>query len=230
MTNKNFGVLIIEDDFRIADINRQFIEQAKGFHVVARASCAQEALECLSGKAADIDLVLLDAYLPDVQGLELLWEIRRLYRHLEIVMVTAAKEVETIQEALRGGIFDYLIKPVEQERMQQMLQRFCDEHSFMALKQEVSQHELDQALRRSSKPSGDTRRLPKGIDRLTLDRLLEILQQHPGGMTALQLAEASGVSRSTARRYLEYLVAEQQLHAELDYGEVGRPERCYRLI
>lgn len=232
MKNKSFGVLIIEDDFRIADINRQFIEQASGFHVVARAACAREALECLADKAAEIDLVLLDAYLPDVQGLELLWEIRRHYRHLEIVMVTAAKEVETIQEALRGGIFDYLIKPVEQERMQQMLQRFCDEHSFMALKQEVSQDELDQALRRSSnnKLPGETRRLPKGIDRLTLDRLLEILLQHSAGMTALQLAEVSGVSRSTARRYLEYLVAEQQLHAELDYGEVGRPERHYRPV
>lgn len=228
MKNKNFGVLIIEDDFRIADINRQFIELASDFHVVDRASCAREALECLASKATEIDLVLLDAYLPDVQGLELLWEIRRHYRHLEIVMVTAAKEVETIQEALRGGIFDYLIKPVEQERMQQMLLRFSDEHRFMALKQEVSQDELDQALRRSSKLPGDARRLPKGIDRLTLDRLLEILLQHPAGMTALQLAEASGVSRSTARRYLEYLVGEQQLHAELDYGEVGRPERHYR--
>lgn len=235
MTLKTHGVLIIEDDFRIAEINRQFVEQSAGFKVLHEARTKAEALAFLADCADQISLVLLDAYIPDATGLELLWEIRRLYRHIDIVMVTAAKEVDTIQEALRGGVFDYLIKPTQSERMAHMLSRFVQERALLEQKQEMSQEELDMALNRrpvvsepAPAPPG-TGTLPKGIDRLTLDTVVNTMAQTQAPQTAVELAKTIGASRSTARRYLEYLVAQGRACAEQAYGEVGRPERRYRL-
>ena len=233
MNDKTHGVLIIEDDFRIAEINRQFVEQTPGFRVLHEAKTKAEALAFLAEQADRVSLVLLDAYIPDATGLELLWEIRRHYRHIDIVMVTAAKEVDTIQEALRGGVFDYLIKPTQSERMAHMLDRFLKERAWLEQKQEMSQEELDLALNRrpaaaEPAPAGGGS-LPKGIDRLTLDTVLSTMAQAREPQTAVDLAKAIGASRSTARRYLEYLVAQGKACAEQAYGEVGRPERRYRL-
>ncbi|SDM63720.1 two-component system, CitB family, response regulator CitT [Franzmannia pantelleriensis] len=235
MSEPIYGILIVEDDFRIADINRAFIEQSDGFEVVGMAKTGAEALAILEREAASIHLVLLDAYIPDVEGLELLWEMRRRHAHLDIVMITAAKEVETIAEALRGGVFDYLIKPTESERMAQMLRRFREERAALDHKAEMSQEELDRTLGRmranADKPTAAGRTaLPKGIDRLTLGAVVGALSEETGPLTAMQLATRIGASRSTARRYLEFLVSVDVARAELGYGDVGRPERRYRLI
>lgn len=237
MSDGQYGILVVEDDFRIADIHRAFIEQSDGFYVVGMARNGSEAKALMAEHAASIQLILLDAYLPDVEGLELLWAIRRDHVHVDIVMVTAAREVETISEALRGGVFDYLIKPIEAARMTQMLTRFRREREALANRAEMNQDELDHVLARL-KP-GETPRaktqtlsqaLPKGIDRLTLRRVIDSLAGAPDSLTAMQMARIMGASRSTARRYLEFLVAEQAVSAELGYGDVGRPERRYRLL
>lgn len=226
---EQYGVLIIEDDFRVADINRTFIEQAFGFVVRGVAKTGQEALTILESSSSEIDLVLLDAYIPDVEGLDLLWTLRRRWHHVDIVMITAAKEVETIQEALRGGVFDYLIKPTEGARMQQMLVRFREARQAMADRKEMDQAALDETLlRHTGESSRNGRRLPKGIDRLTLDNIRQALQAFDHGATASEVAARIGASRSTARRYLEFLVGESEILAELGYGDVGRPERRYR--
>ncbi|TGG92396.1 response regulator [Natronospirillum operosum] len=228
---QQYGVLIIEDDFRVADINRQFIEQSEGFVVRGLAKTRAEAVDILEASAQQIDLILLDAYIPDVQGMDLMWELRRRWRHLDIVMITAAKEVETIQEAMRGGVFDYLIKPTEGERMRQMLLRFRSAREALSGRSEMDQESLDEALHRGRQAeSVHTDRLPKGIDRLTLDNVRQALESLSASVTAVEVGSAIGVSRSTARRYLEFLVSEQEVTAELGYGEVGRPERRYRRI
>ena len=241
MADGQYGILVVEDDFRIADIHRAFIEQSDGFYVVGMARNGSEAKALMVQHAASIQLILLDAYLPDVEGLELLWAIRRDYVHVDIVMVTAAREVETISEALRGGVFDYLIKPIEAARMTQMLTRFRREREALANRAEMNQDELDHVLARlqpgeparaKSQTQSQARfqALPKGIDRLTLRRVIDALAAAPDSFTAMQMARTMGASRSTARRYLEFLVAEQAVSAELGYGDVGRPERRYRLL
>ncbi|GEN26403.1 transcriptional regulatory protein CitT [Halovibrio variabilis] len=237
MSAVQYGILVVEDDFRIADIHRAFIEQSDGFYVVGMARNASEAKAIMAEHAASIQLILLDAYLPDVEGLELLWAIRRDYVHVDIVMVTAAREVETISEALRGGVFDYLIKPIEAARMTQMLTRFRREREALACQGEMSQDELDHVLARlqpgepsRAKSQARSQALPKGIDRLTLRRVIDGLAAAPDSLTAMQMARTMGASRSTARRYLEFLVAEKAVSAELGYGDVGRPERRYRLL
>ncbi|MFO7647306.1 response regulator [Halomonas campaniensis] len=227
-----YGVLIIEDDFRIAEIHRAFIEQSEGFRVVGMARSAAEARALLARDAERIQLVLLDAYLPDVEGLELLWMLRRDHLHMDVVMVTAAREVDTISEALRGGVFDYLIKPTEASRMAQMLARFRRERTALAAQGEMSQEELDRALARlrpEARPAADSRSLPKGIDRLTLEAVVAAIETAGAALSAMQVARHIGASRSTARRYLEFLVSVQVASAELGYGDVGRPERRYRL-
>ncbi|WFE70163.1 response regulator [Halomonas sp. M1] len=233
MSTAQYGILVVEDDFRIADIHKAFIEQSDGFYVVGMARNGSEAKALMAEHADTIQLILLDAYLPDVEGLELLWAIRRDYMHVDIVMVTAAREVETISEALRGGVFDYLIKPIEVSRMSQMLSRFRREREALANRVEMNQDELDQVLARlqpNEPPRPATRSLPKGVDRLTLRRVVDALAAAQDSLTAMQVARTMGASRSTARRYLEFLVAEQAVNAELGYGDVGRPERRYRLL
>ncbi|WP_422671644.1 response regulator [Billgrantia kenyensis] len=230
---EEYGILIVEDDFRIAEIHRAFIEQSEGFAVVGMARNGAEARDLMARHGSAVHLVLLDAYLPDVEGLELLWALRHDYLHVDIVMVTAAREVDTISEALRGGIFDYLIKPVEATRMTQMLASFRREREALAARSEMSQEELDRVLARL-RPEGTTsasvRSLPKGIDRLTLRTVVAALESAAQPLAAMDVARAMGASRSTARRYLEFLVSVQVVGAELGYGDVGRPERRYRLV
>ncbi|MFG6667714.1 response regulator [Halomonas sp. HNIBRBA4712] len=234
MNDRQYGIVIVEDDFRIADIHKAFIEQSDGFCVLGVARNAAEARALIATCAEAVDLVLLDAYLPDVEGLELLWAIRQRHTRVDIVMITAAREMDTIAEALRGGVFDYLIKPVEAARMTQMLSRFRRERGALAQQGEMSQEELDRVLARQQPdpiaPMTGSSGLPKGIDRLTLDRVIDVLTEKNAAQTAMQVARSLGASRSTARRYLEFMVAEKRVDAELGYGDVGRPERRYRLI
>jgi CitB family two-component system response regulator CitT len=174
-------------------------------------------------------LVFLDVYLPDVEGLSLLWEIRRCYRQLDIVMMTAAKEVDTVEEALRAGVFDFLIKPVQADRLRNMLDRFVNRRRLSSEQRELNQEQLDQALGNLSSPPGFQKRmLPKGVDALSLQTMLEALHKAQAPLTASEFALQTGTSRSTARRYLEYLVGTGDAQVEQVYGEVGRPQRLYR--
>lgn len=234
MAAMQYGILVVEDDFRIADLHAAFIAGIEGFHLVAKARNGEEARALMAEHADAIQLVLLDTYLPDVEGLELLWFLRNHYTQVDIVMLTAAREVETISEALRGGVFDYLIKPVEATRLEQMLNRFREEKQLLATRQEMDQEQLDRLLARThsttaAAATGRRNQLPKGIDPLTLQQVSQVLAAAES-QTAMQVAQQTGMSRSTTRRYLEYLVAEQVAEAMLSYGDVGRPERRYHLL
>lgn len=230
--NPSIHVLIIEDDFRVAGINREFVEQIDGFHVVAIAKTGDEAIDFLQQAAPLPDLVLLDVYIPDRGGLSLFREIRSAYPGIGIIGLSAANDAETIEQLLRGGIFDFLIKPVDFGRFRQSLNRYLEQKTFFASNTQLSQGDIDRLFRQpQGDSSGEASResdLPKGIDPLTLTDVLEVLDRSPApGVNAMETGKAVGVSRSTARRYLEHLVAEGKAKAQLNYGEVGRPERRY---
>lgn len=224
-------VLIVEDDFRVSKVNRQLIEQITGYEVISETRTASETITFLQQAEALPDLVLLDVYIPDSPGLDLFWCLRREYPTIDIMMLTAAKETELVEEALHGGVLDYLIKPVEPERFKESFTRYRSRKILLSSKGELSQEDIDRVLfgteiRHDPAISGDG--LPKGIDRLTLERIENVLNQSTAeGITAVHAGEAAGVSRSTARRYLEYLVLIEQVKAQLHYGDVGRPERTY---
>ncbi|WP_332633389.1 response regulator [Halalkalibacter flavus] len=231
----DFQVLIVEDDFRVAEITRQFVEKVEGFKVIDIVKTGEEARQVLKRLTTLPDLILLDVYIPDVHGLELFWEIRKEYQSIDLIMMTAAKEVSTIEETLRGGIFDYIVKPVEFSRFKQTLDQYYEQRNVLASKESMEQEEIDQltrfSLQNQTSPNMEAfDDLPKGIDRLTLDKIKSIMERNrENGLTAVQVGKEIGASRSTARRYLEYLVSIKELLAEQKYGDVGRPERRYLL-
>ena len=231
--NELLHVFIIEDDFRVADINREITSQVKGLTVSGMAKTGDEAMAFLHGASRLPDLILLDMYIPDRRGLELFWEIRTQFSRVAIIMLTAATDRETISETVRGGISDYLIKPIEFSRFTLALERFRDQWLALGDKDEWEQADIDRLFGISPSARTDLKTdtletLPKGIDQLTLDGVRSFLNDSgPLGINAMEAGKAVGVSRSTARRYLEHLVASSEAKAQLNYGEIGRPERRY---
>ncbi|WP_339279043.1 response regulator [Paenibacillus sp. FSL W8-1187] len=224
-------VLIVEDDVRNAEIHRRFVGKVDGFEAAGVATDGRQALELLD--ILQPDLVLLDLFLPHVDGLELLRRIRAGHPRTGVIMVTAAKELHRVREAIEGGVFDYLLKPVIFDRLQETLLGFRSYRERMAELEAagaLGQSEIDTLLRlrepvvERGRPTG----YPKGIDQLTLDKVSGLLGEEEGPLTAPLLSARLGISRSTARRYLEYLVSAGRLQADLAYGSVGRPERVYR--
>lgn len=230
MTQK-IKVLIIEDDFRIADINRELVEQIDGFQVAAIAKTGNEAIAFLEQADPLPALVFLDVYIPDRAGLDLFREIRHHYPAVDVIMLTAANDAGTIQQALRGGIFDFLVKPVNFERFEQSLLRYREQLAVFTTHEELGQPDIDRLLgqKHVDTPAGTSDlELPKGIDPLTLNDVFHVLLAAAApGVNAMETGKAVGVSRSTARRYLEHLVSTGDAKAQLNYGEIGRPERRY---
>ncbi|MGM7684369.1 response regulator [Bacillus sp. SM2101] len=220
-------VLIVEDDTRIAEINRRFTEKISNFIVCGIATNSEEAYELL--EILHPDLVLLDVYFPGEDGMDLLWYIRRHYRNTDVIMITAAKEAAKVQDAIRGGAIDYIIKPIIFPRFKDTLEK------YKVYKQQIEntimfeQQDVDD-LFRSIRKDDQQQLTPKGIDPLTLTKVLDEVGSYDKGITAEELGQDIGVSRTTARRYLEYLVSVDKVRADLTYGTVGRPERRYFTI
>ncbi|MBG9733512.1 response regulator [Paenibacillus alvei] len=227
-----FSVLIIEDDFRVADIHRHYVEKTTGFAAPYIAKNRKEALDYLESGDAVPDLILLDIYIPDVERMNLLWELRQSCHDADIIIVSAEKDAKAVQEALRAGVFDYIVKPVDEERFSLTLAKYKEYRSMMRSSKEMKQSDIDAlfGLHRVLSSVRADAALPKGIDSITLEKIYCVFtQQVIGGITAVELSSELGISRSTARRYLEYLVSLKRVRTMLIYGTVGRPERRYIL-
>ncbi|MGG1663585.1 DUF977 family protein [Brevibacillus sp. NRS-1366] len=224
-------VLIIEDDVRIAEVNRRFVEKVEGYEVVGIATNAQEARDQL--ELLQPDLALLDISFPDMDGLEFLSLIKKEYTACDVIMLTAAKEVDAVVEAIRHGVFDFITKPLIFARLQQTLRSYQEfRQKVKAWKQEreqISQIEIDELIQGTAAKTTTDNKAVKGIDRITLEKIAGFLMQTQEATTE-QVSKETGISRSTARRYLEYLVARGEAVADLSYGVVGRPERVYKSI
>lgn len=221
-----FSVLIVDDDPKIAEIHRHFTEKVAGFSVCGIADSLEDA-----EKMAELlqpDLILLDLYFPEGLGTEVLWQLRARRQATDVILITAAKELEPLQEAMHGGVFDYILKPVMFPRFAEALQRFSQHRRQLQAGSSLDQQEIDRLLHPYKSSSPGEPALPKGVDPLTLKKVRAVFTQpHPEGFSAEEVSQLIGTSRTTARRYLEYLTAAGQLTAELIYGAVGRPERKY---
>ena len=218
--------LIVEDDKQIAEIQRLFLEKIPGFSVVGIAHSISEAEEVIG--ILKPHLVLLDIYFPEGSGIDLLWKIRSDYRMTDVILITAAKEIRILQEAVRGGVFDYILKPVVFNRFQNTMIKFLEHRQNMSGITTVNQKDVDRLLRPEYKEIFSENDMPKGIDPITLEKVAEVMAQlNTNGINAEKVGEKVGVSRTTARRYLEYLVSNGVVVADLSYGAVGRPERIY---
>ncbi|WP_399424858.1 response regulator [Vibrio campbellii] len=220
-------VMIIEDDIAIAELHHKYLSQLSGLEVVGIATTRMEAemqLEVLKP-----DLLLMDVYLPDGTGLEILNTLRANNQTCDVILITAARDVDTLQQAMRGGVVDYLLKPVMFPRLEAALQKYISQRQQLDVAESLDQNLVDKMLQSSVSAENTPQRLPKGIDGVTLDKIRGLF----GGevmFTADEAGEKIGASRTTARRYLEYLISSGELEADLNYGTVGRPERCYKKV
>ncbi len=219
-------VLIVEDDERVSEIQRLFTEKVKGFSVIGIAHTISGAEEML--KILKPDLVLLDIYFPVGNGIDLLWKIRSEFRSTDVILITAAKEVNILQEAIRGGVFDYILKPIVFNRFQKTMHKFLEYRNRIADIKTIDQKDVDGLLHPANPDVTNDNSMPKGIDAITLEKVIEVMNNlNEEGISAEKVGTLVGVSRTTARRYLEYLVSGGVVCADLSYGTVGRPERIY---
>ena len=217
--------LIVDDDAMTASIHRSYVERVPGFEVVGEAHTGRAALGAV--RELRPDLLLLDIYLPDMSGLEVLRALRDPQQpHLDVIAVTAAKDVTTLRTAIHGGVIHYLVKPFFFDTLRERLEGYAALHGRLERLREPDQHDIDHvfSLLRSHGRHG----LPKGISAPTLETVVEALQRSEDDITAIELAEETGISRGTARRYLEYLALTGAAELSLRYGTAGRPEHRYR--
>lgn len=220
-------VAIAEDDFRVASIHERFLMKIEDVQVVGKTLTGEETLQFLEKE--HVELLLLDIYMQDQLGTDLLPTIRRNYPHLDVIMISAASEKELVETSLRNGVIDYIIKPVTLERFKSTIEYYKKRRRLLSADSEINQDVIDSIFGHAPKTVKPSEGMPKGIDPLTLQKVIDILKTVSGGISAEEMGERMGASRTTARRYLEYITSTGKAAAELEYGIVGRPERKYRI-
>jgi len=219
--------MVVEDDFMVADINRQVTEQLEGFSVVKVARNGKEALEEL--EKGQVDLVILDVYLPDIHGLTVLKEARKSDRKTDFILVTAAHDAGTVEESMRYGVYDFIIKPFDFERYKAALREYKTRRETLAQNGFLDQGRLDKVMEKKPTRRGPDE-LPKGIAARTLEKVTKYVEQVSGEIVTADLKRDLELSRITAHRYLEYLTLAGRLRKELRYKKVGRPAVYYEKV
>ncbi|MGI5240058.1 response regulator [Dactylosporangium sp. CA-139066] len=211
-------VLVVEDDFRVARVHVGFASRVDGFTVVATARSAAEARRELAAGA--VDLVLLDTYLPDESGLDLLAELT-----VDAIMLTAASDAATVRAAYARGALNYLVKPFTAEQLADRLTAYRHYRAMVSVDRALTQAEIDRCWRVLH--DGDRPAAPKGQSAVTVRLVSDALRGAGRARTAAGIADELGISRATAQRYLAALVRDGSAEVHLRYGVTGRPEHQY---
>lgn len=219
-------VLIVEDDPMVAEINKKFTEAVEGFAVVGVARNGQEALAFMGKKA--VDLLILDIYLPDKNGVEILSKLRRDEQPVDVIMVTAADDSKTVSKVLRQGVVAYIAKPFKFDRYRSVLEAYRNFRDKTQRKASLAQEDIDGIL--AIQQSVVTEETPKNFNAQTLSLITNYLHVQEQFLSAEEIALAVGLSRVTVRRYLEYLVDQGRVQRVMDYHAVGRPIHRFRLL
>lgn len=208
----------------LAEAHRQYVERLPGFSVVGVVNAGGEALRFLAAHA--VDLVLLDFYLPDMTGLDVCRTVRARGQFVDIIAVTSARDVDVVRAAVSAGVVQYLLKPFTFGAFRDKLGRYAEYRSQVgAPGQSASQADVDRAL--ASLRGSQEVALPKGLSPATLDAVAQTLREAARPLTAGNLGDLLGISRVTARRYLEHLVETGNAQRAPRYGGTGRPEHLY---
>lgn len=219
-------VLIVEDDPMVAQLNKQFLAKIEGYTLVAMANSVAEARERLTTEV--IDLVLLDVYMPEEDGLALLSDIRAQQLPTDAILITAATDVTQVQTALRYGAVDYLIKPFEFERFKTALNKYKQHYDLLHGHQSLSQSSLDrQLLSQTQTPDNAQANLPKGLTQKTLQAIInKVNDSGERAFSTDEIAEMANISRVSVRKYLKFLADIEVLEESMTYG-IGRPVYLY---
>lgn len=216
-------VLVVDDDFMVAKVHAGFVSRVPGFSVVGVAHTGAQALAAVP--ALGPDLVLLDIYLPDMTGIDVLRRLREEAPDVDVLVITAAKEVDTVRQALRGGVVNYLLKPFDQEALRSRLEQYAAASRSLAAMSSAAQNDIDRVFGAPARSSGGA--LPKGLSAETIELVRRALREAGTDVSAAECGEVVGISRVSARRYLEHLTLTGQVEVHLRYGAAGRPERRY---
>lgn len=219
-------VLVVDDDFMVARVHSGYVERVPGFAVAGVAHTGAQALAAIEELRPD--LVLLDIYLPDISGLEVLRRLREDDVPVDALAVTAARDVDAIRTALRHGVVHYLIKPFTFDVLRDRLERYAAAQRRLTGPGEVAQDDVDRLFGtlRSAGPAS----LPKGLTLPTAELVAGVLRAAGGDLSAAECAGRAGLSRVSTRRYLEYFLLAGTAAVRLRYGGAGRPERRYHWV
>lgn len=228
--------LVVDDDQVIADAHRSYVEKLPGFVVTDVAISGRHALHLAS--LGNVDLVLLDFRLPDIGGLDICRALRGGGAPLDVIAVTSARDLPTVRSAVSYGVVQYIVKPFTFAVFRDRLERYAAYRTQITAHTDadvLGQRDVDRALATLRSAESDTVHQPKGLSVETLDAVVAYLSRaaaKPGAadLTAAGVAAAVGISRVTARRYLERLTNQRLVNRSQRYGSGGRPEHLYRWI
>lgn len=225
-TVTDIGVLVVDDDFRVAALHAEMVSRVAGFRVVATVHTGGAALDATQQQHPD--LVLLDLYLPDEDGLSVLHKLREgPGPHPDVIAITAARDLPSIRAAMQRGVVQYLVKPFPFRTLVERLEAYRTLWAQAHAAGDVGQQEVDR-LFGLMRGAGGASQLPKGLSEPTMALVRTQFAQPDADFSAAEIAERIGVSRATAQRYLSLLVRGGALELSLRYGSAGRPEHRYR--
>ncbi|RWZ51376.1 response regulator [Halobacillus fulvus] len=218
-------VALIEDDPMVQEVNRQFIEAVRGFKVEHMAADGDQGVDLV--KKYQPDLVVLDIYMPGQDGLSTLAEIRKEGMDVDVIVITAANDKDTIRTMLQYGALDYIVKPFKFERLKHALENYRNYYSSMYGKGELNQRQIDGLV--ATQMQNAESELPKGLNRQTLQQIVSFLRSQTDALSAEEVADGVGLARVTARRYLDYLQKQGNVEIAIQYGGIGRPVNRYQM-
>lgn len=221
-----YKVLIVEDDPMVPMINEQYINRNRQFTVAGKCKDGKSALEFLENNA--VDLIVLDVFMPYLDGFETLRQIRKKQISVDVIMVTAANDRESLEEALHLGIIDYLVKPFTFDRFRMALEKFIAQSDALKELGTLRQKNIDFIIDNSRRKSEELH--PKGIQEKTLHMIMEHLKENRGvWLTGDSIAEKVGLTGVTVRRYMNYLLETGMVVSEMNYETGGRPRMLYKV-
>jgi response regulator of citrate/malate metabolism len=215
-------VLVVDDDFMVARIHQSFVERVPGFTVVGTVHTGAAAIS--AAERLRPDLVLLDIYLPDISGLEVLRRLRQDAQPVDVLAITAAQDVDTIRTALRNGVVHYIIKPFTFGTLQERLERYAEALQRLKDARTAGQGDVDRLFGTLHQRDAA---MPKGLAAATAELVVNVLRDSGTDLSAGECAALAGLSRVSTRRYLEHLVQSGHAEVRLRYGGAGRPEHRY---
>lgn len=219
-------VLIVEDDPMVTELNKKYLQMITGFRLIGQASNGEQALQIITEQP--VSLILLDLFMPKIDGLELLKRIRHHHPTIDIIMVTADRSAESIQSALRLGVIDYIVKPFTFDRLRTALNTYRERLRLLSSCNELDQTALDNRI--FSKALIQDKTLPKGIDIETLNKVRSVITHYGQSFTVSDLLPFIDLSRISLKKYIDYLEESCELESYLSYPAIGRPARIYVAI
>lgn len=218
-------VLIVEDDPMVLEINSSYLNQIQGYKLAGKVTSVKDALSFLEEN--EVDLILLDIYMPEQDGLTFLTHIRSSQKDIDVILITAASDKNSIHRAIQNGAVDYIIKPFRFERLKQALVKYKEHRRLLMDKTNINQEELDRLINNPNRVF--TKVLPpKGLTKHTLREIWSYIESKNGEeFSTEELVEVIGISRISIRKYLAFLENINVLSSHLSYGNIGRPLTMY---